>query len=137
MPCSPRSSVRCLRSATYRPRCSWLQASGKATDESDIDVAVLLDQAPGSSERKAVLGGLIEALGQQLRADRLDIVILNGAPPNLAFHALKGGLVAFERSPELLHRFRVGTYSRHSDYEPVERFFRSVTKPAGPRCPRG
>jgi uncharacterized protein len=114
------------------------RATGRATDESDIDVAVLLDQEPGSSQRKAVLGGLIEALGRQLRADRLDIVILNGAPPNLAFHALKGGLVAFERSPELLHRFRVATYSRHSDYEPVERFFRGVTKKrAALGAPRG
>lgn len=103
------------------------RATGRARPHSDIDVAILLDEAPGA-DRKDVLMSLIAALGAELRSDRLDVVLLNDAPPKLAFHVLKDGLVAFERAPEHLHRFRVATYSRHSDYEPVERFFRAKAK---------
>jgi predicted nucleotidyltransferase len=103
------------------------RATGKAKPASDIDVAILLDETP-TSNRKDVLMSLFAALGQELRSDRLDVVLLNDAPPKLAFHALKDGRVAFERAPEHLHRFRVATYSRHADYEPVERFFRARTK---------
>ena len=103
-------------------------ATGRAKPESDIDIAVLLDEAPEPSKRKALLRNLIAALGERLRADRLDLVILNDAPPKLAFHVLKDGKLAFERDRGPLHRFRVATYRRHADYEPVERFFRRITK---------
>lgn len=103
-------------------------ATGRARVDSDIDVAVLLKTAPTSSTRKQILMSLASALGRELRADRVDLVLLNDAPPKLAFHVLKHGIVAFVRDPVVLHRFRVATYSRHADYEPVERFFRRVTK---------
>jgi hypothetical protein len=41
---------------------------------------------------------------------------------------LSRGRVAFERDPVDLHRLRVRTYSRHADYQPVERLFREATK---------
>lgn len=71
---------------------------------------------------------LFVALGRELSTERLDLVILNDAPSKLAFHVLRDGQVVLERLPELLHRFRVATYSRHADYEPIERFFAQVTK---------
>ena len=104
------------------------QATGAAHADSDIDVAVLLDHAPEGPKRSRVLRTVIEALGTTLRADRLDVVILNDAPPMLAFHALRDGRVALCRDPVELHRFRVRTWSRHADYEPVERFFREAVK---------
>jgi len=104
------------------------RATGRTRSDSDIDVAILLDEAPKSSERKELLRSLITALGGQLSAERLDIVILNDAPPMLAFHVLERGKVAFERDRTRLHRFRVATYRRHADYEPIERFFREATK---------
>jgi uncharacterized protein len=104
------------------------QASGGARPDSDIDIAVLLDAAPSTSHRKGLLFSLNTALAQELRSDRLDVVILNDAPVKLAFRALQHGQVAFQRDETTLHRFRVGTYSRHADYEPVERFFRATTK---------
>ncbi|MEO8180849.1 MAG: nucleotidyltransferase domain-containing protein [Deltaproteobacteria bacterium] len=104
------------------------RASEQARRESDIDIAVLLDAAPDSSQRKQVLWTLLGALGQELRSDRIDLVLLNEAPPKLAFHVLKHGLVAFVRDPVEFHRFQVRTYSRHADYQPVERWFRLATK---------
>jgi predicted nucleotidyltransferase len=102
------------------------RATGRARPESDIDVAVLLRQE--SPEGGTSLQQLLGALSQELAADRLDVVILNTAPPALAFQVLKYGAVAFERDVRHLHRFRVRTYGAHADYEPVERFFREVIK---------
>ena len=104
------------------------RATGRARPDSDIDIAVLLAKAPRSEERKNVSWSLLTALGSELRSDRVDLVLLNEAPPKLAFHVLKHGLLAFARDPVELHRFRVRTYSLHADYEPVERFFREATK---------
>ena len=102
------------------------RARGTARPDSDVDVAVLL--GPARLTRGLGLRHLMSALSEEIAADRLDLVILNGAPPALAFQVLKYGLVAFERDARFLHRFRVRTYGAHADYEPVERFFRAVTK---------
>jgi hypothetical protein len=102
-------------------------ARGTARATSDVDVAVL--PAPGpSSDRLALRRGLIAALSRTLAADRLDLVLLDEAPPVLALAVLKHGRLALCRDEVALHRFRVATYRRHADYEPVERFFREVTK---------
>ncbi len=72
-------------------------ANDRARPDSDIDVAVLFGAAPAPDERKAKLGQLIEALGRELNAAALDVVILDDAPPKLAFHVLKHGRIVFER----------------------------------------
>lgn len=104
------------------------RASGRARRDSDVDVAVLLDRQPGVPAPRAELRGLLGALTDGLSAERIDLVILNDAPPMLAFQVMKHGVVAFERTPSPLHAFRVRTYAMHADREPVERFFRGVTR---------
>lgn len=104
------------------------QAKGTARADSDVDVAVLLDHRPEEPARTPVLRTLIEALGTTMRADRLDLVILNGAPPKLAFNVLRDGRVALCRDPVELHRFKMRTWWEHADFEPTERFFREVVK---------
>lgn len=104
------------------------RARGRARHDSDVDVAVLLDPSLAPTDSRARLVRLLDALHGELAADRVDLVILNDAPPALAFQVLKHGVVALERDRVDLHRFRVRTYSRHADYEPVERFFREVTR---------
>lgn len=103
-------------------------ASGHARADSDVDVGVLLDLAAATDDARARLRRVIGALAAELAADRLDVVILNDAPPVLAFEVLKHGRLAFERDRQALHRFRVATYARHADFVPVERLFRSVTR---------
>jgi uncharacterized protein len=103
-------------------------AAGKARGDSDIDVAILLAEPSAPTSRKATLWRLIQALGCELPAERVDLVLLNDAPPKLAFHVLKHGRVATVRDAVALHRLRVRTYSLHADYEPIERFFRKITK---------
>lgn len=103
-------------------------ATGRARADSDIDVAVLLEDALAPSDAHQRLRRVIGALAAEIAADRLDVVIPNGAPPALAFQVLKHGRLAYERDPTAVHRFRVRTYSLHADFEPVEKFFRAVTR---------
>ncbi len=103
------------------------QASGRARADSDIDVGILIDGVSAAVDGPT-LRRVIEALAGHVAADRLDVVILNHAPPALAFQVLKRGKLAFERDRTALHRFRVSTYARHSDFESTERFFRAVTR---------
>lgn len=104
------------------------QACGRARADSDVDIAVLVDRTNGRGDARAQLRRVIAALAAHIAADRLDVVILNDAPPALAFQVLKSGKLAFERDRTALHRFRVRTYSQHSDFEATERFFRAVTR---------
>lgn len=103
-------------------------ATGNAREDSDIDVAVLLDPNAAPDGSRARLRRVIDAFAAHIAADRLDLVILNDAPPALAFQVLKHGKVCLERDRTALHRFRLRTYTKHSDFEPVERFFREATR---------
>lgn len=103
-------------------------ARGRARDESDIDVAVLLDGSLAPDDARTRLRRVLEALAAQIAAERLDVVILNDAPPALAFQVLKYGKLALARDATALHRFRVNTYGRHSDFQSTERFFRQATR---------
>jgi hypothetical protein len=59
---------------------------------------------------------------------RIDLVLLNHAPPVLAFRVLRDGLVALSRDPVGLHRFRVRTYRLHADLAAAEALFRRATR---------
>jgi hypothetical protein len=104
------------------------RAQERARSDSDIDVAVLLDHVPPAEQRATVVRRLVQALGQELAASLVDVVLLNDAPPVLAFKVLQHGKLALCQDAAALHRFTVATYRRHSDREPTERLFREVTK---------
>ncbi len=104
------------------------RASGNARPDSDVDIGVLLDESLTPPEPRKRLRRIIEALATHIAADRIDVVILNDAPPALAFQVLKHGKIALERDRVALHRFRVRTYARHADFEPTERLFREATR---------
>lgn len=103
-------------------------ATGRARADSDIDVALLLEQLPPPDQRLSFLKQTIARLGRHVAADRLHVLILNDAPPHLAFEALRTGRVIARADAVALHRFRVRTYRMHADYEHVERLFRARTE---------
>lgn len=98
-------------------------AKGTARPDSDVDIAVLLEATPPSKQRTARMRALIEALARELAADRIDLVILNDAPPKLAFRALSEGVVALERDPVALHVFVSGPIHAMPTTSPSNDFF--------------
>ncbi len=104
------------------------RARGSARDDSDVDVAILLRAAPRDEGRYRVVRELLDAFYGHVSSEQLDLVLLNDAPPALAFQVLKHGTMVVCRDDVAMHRFRVRTYRVHADYEPVERLFRRVTR---------
>lgn len=67
-------------------------AMGRANGESDIDVAIKLQQRYGDKESIFIKGELID-LGMKYFDRKIDIVLLDMAPPQLKYEVIKNGVV--------------------------------------------
>ena len=104
-------------------RLAWLHGSrarGTARRESDIDVAVLLDddQAVNPTAIKDSIWRLAGALGREVPSDRLDLVLLNRAPALLRHRVIRDGVLLFARSEAERVRFVRRTIREYQDLEP-------------------
>ncbi len=93
---------------------------GRQNGESDIDIAVLVDE---SKPRKRNLDSLKKeyysaSAGFSLRP--VDIVVLNAAPAFLKHRILKTGKVLFDRNRKLRVRFTANAIIEYLDYKPIE-----------------
>jgi len=93
---------------------------GRQKGESDIDIAVLVDE---SKPRKRSLDSLKKeyysaSAGFSLRP--VDIVVLNAAPAFLKHRILKTGKVLFDRNRKLRVRFTANAIIEYLDYKPIE-----------------
>lgn len=102
-------------------------AEGRAHRESDVDVGVLLDRAsyPSAAERFDIRLRLIPRLEAAARR-RVDLVILNDAPPHLSRRIMTEGQRFLIVDPALDHARRRLTMSRAADLEPFLRRARAV-----------
>lgn len=103
------------------------QAEGTARPSSDIDMAVLLP--PGTARDKFfdVRLSLTNELMGLFHKDRIDVVILNEAPPLLAQQVVKFGKIIYEDEvtrPAI--DFAVYTMSRYNDSAPARRLARAA-----------
>lgn len=95
-------------------------AEGRAHRESDVDVGVLLDWRRFASARERFelrvdLGSdLIQALG----TNRVDVVILNDAPPELGRAIVVRGVRVFCADPEADHAYVRDVQLRAADLVP-------------------
>ena len=98
-------------------------AKGKQTPVSDIDLAILLDRGfpPGRYFEKKL--ELLAITTSVLKTDEVDLVILNEAPPALAYRVLSDGRLLLEQKDRKDQRvsFQVRTYDRYFDFKPVEK----------------
>ena len=85
---------------------------------SDIDLAVFLDDP---AQAAAAQLDILDAVGQHLRTDRIDLVILNGAPVALAGRIVLERRVLLDRRPTVRHRFESLTLRMFHDFHYVER----------------
>jgi len=89
-------------------------ARGTAGNLSDVDIALLLAPSVPKAEYLNYRLKYITQVMRALRDDRVDVVLLNMAPPLLKHEAIKGR-VLFERSPEVRVEFIMDTQRKYLD----------------------
>lgn len=103
-------------------------AEGRAHRESDVDVGVLFDPSARRTTRERFESSLV--LSSQLQAalgtSRVDVVVLNDAPPRLARRVVTTGRRLVCAQPDVDHDFVRDVQLRAADIEPFLRRTRRV-----------
>lgn len=96
-------------------------ARGTAGPLSDVDVAVLLDEARAkkADESYGYQASLLADLMSLLRSNEVDLVLLNEAPPLLAHRVLRDGRFFHVANESVLSEFRLRTLQRYLDTKPL------------------
>jgi predicted nucleotidyltransferase len=97
------------------------QATRRTHPSSDVDVAVLLDESLTSdkrfAERLRLFGDLLRILG----TEHVDLVMLNEAPPLLAYETLRHGVLLYCADAQTRIEFQVRTLRTYEDTIPLRR----------------
>lgn len=105
-------------------------ARNEASGASDVDLAVLLRR-----DSPPTLDGLGLDLAGDLEADLgvpVDVVILNGAPVDLAYRVLRDGRLLHDSDPSARIRFEVRTRNEYFDLKPMLDRYRRVRSTLDP-----
>ena len=100
-------------------------AADRATPLSDVDLAILLEQAvPREDYFKYRLNYMAE-FSSLLGAEKVDVIVLNDATPDLAYNIVKDGQLLFKHPDKRgqLVTFIARMYDRYFDYLPVKKIF--------------
>jgi predicted nucleotidyltransferase len=92
-------------------------ARGTASAKSDVDLGLLLRRSPASTLEGRLLD--YEADLERTIGRPVQVVVLNDAPPDLAYRVLRDGLVLLERDRGARLRFEVRTRNLYFDLLPV------------------
>ncbi len=99
------------------------EGRGAAGPGSDVDVAILLGRQPArtlSGQPYELAAELAELLGR-----RVDLVVLDSAPPDLAHRVLRDGIIVLDRDRAARLRFEVAARNAYFDLKPfLERYRR-------------
>jgi predicted nucleotidyltransferase len=113
---------------------AWLfgsAAAGRMHEESDVDVAVLLDrrQHPAERDRFETRIASSTELGAALHDRIVDVVVLNDVSPLFARRVLRTGRLLLCTDPAAEHAFRRDVQLRAADLDPfVERVRRRAVE---------
>jgi predicted nucleotidyltransferase len=94
------------------------RARGDARPHSDIDVAVFVDPALAPASAFGYEAELTGALMKALATNRIDVVLLNGAPPLLYHRVLRDGVRVFARDLTATTTREGTALSRYCDFLP-------------------
>ena len=103
------------------------RATGRARPDSDIDIAVLIDDGVCTDARHVnhVLRRVTGHVGGgDVPSDLLDVVLLNEAPVLLRHHVLRDGVLLYERDEGERVRFAAWTMRDYQDFERLLAFHR-------------
>ena len=96
------------------------QASLRARDKSDVDIAVLLSKEENLIRFERRLQ-LIDEVSEVCKR-KADVVVLNDAPPLLQHQVLKNKKMIFDRDPEERIEFEVRAGKVYADLKPMYDF---------------
>jgi predicted nucleotidyltransferase len=101
------------------------EARGEARPGSDVDVGVLLGRRPPATllaQPYALADELQGVLGR-----RVDVVVLDTAPPDLLHRVLRDGILVLDRDRTARIRFEVAARNAYFDLKPfLDRYRRSA-----------
>ncbi len=101
------------------------EARGAAGPGSDVNLAILLGRRPAPT-LMAQPYGLADDLQGLLRR-RVDLVVLDTAPPDLVHRVLRDGILLLDRDPSTRIRFEVAARNAYFDLQPfLERYRRGA-----------
>lgn len=104
-------------------------AKGRKTEESDIDVGILVDESRLKRRNFEFFKKKYYAASPTFSMRLVDIVILNTAPPFLKQQVLKTGSVLFDRNRKLRIRFTTNSIIEYLDYKPIQdTYLKALTK---------
>ena len=113
---------------THRVQLAYLfgsRATGQAGPLSDFDFGVLFHPTLSPAERFRRSLELSADLTGVLHTQRLDVVILNEAPPTIRFNVITQGRVIYNEDELVRVRFEAKTMSEYFDTEPLRRLYRA------------
>ena len=95
-------------------------SNNKETSESDIDIAVLINDRKKGRKTYESLKKTYSSVSPGFSLRPIDIVVLNTAPPFLKHRIIKTGKVLFDRNRRLRVRFAANAIIEYFDYKPIE-----------------
>ncbi len=95
-------------------------AIGKETAESDIDIAVLINDRKKGRKTYESLKKTYYSASPRFSLRTIDIVVLNTAPTFLKHRIIKTGKIVFDRNRRLRVRFVANAIIEYLDYKPIE-----------------
>ena len=90
-------------------------ASKRFTAESDIDIAALLYESVNSKNYGKIRQDILGGIAALILTDRIDLVILNIAPPLLCHEVIKKGALLYSRDEKKRIEFTVKSTMRYLD----------------------
>jgi uncharacterized protein len=103
-------------------------ARGKAKATSDVDIAVLYRGEPDTSHLESAIRMADELF--YLVDRKVDVVVLNHAPPDLSHEVLRRGELVMERDPSLRIAFEVRARNAFFDLLPTLARYRRIPEAA-------
>lgn len=94
------------------------RADGRTHARSDVDIAVLLAPDASREEQGRWQLELIGRIGSIYHTDRVDVVILNDAPPLVCYEVLRHRNVLYNRDDEARVAFEVRVMQEWFDWAP-------------------
>ncbi|MBI2954805.1 MAG: nucleotidyltransferase domain-containing protein [Chloroflexi bacterium] len=94
------------------------RVGGPVGPRSDYDIAVLIEDARGLSALRARLA---HELAVALATERVDVVILNRAPVELAYAVIAQGIPVYQRDTATRVEYEARVMGLYGDYLPVLR----------------